>query len=325
MPEEQTGDVKPQAATPDQPLTVRIETEREPYEVKIPAVSHLFSDIDRYNQQFSMGAMMARSLFSVVRFEDDDEPRAPDSLGREEDHQKMTASALAVIHKDTLDKIGLSLEPVSGKGATLMVLGQQAGEGQMRINVSNRNRFVSFLGALEPELVEQTGLKQNLEGLSAVLVQQVLDNYDLQEPTDEALQLLGGLGNIVDQYNRLGMERAVNRLETYLQHARQGDLREYVAIERRALLSEPGQNFGPADWPIDTTPEGLEGRWNEALAILRAAKENPKAHELYQQLADHLTKCIKIAREYVKQKGDRPLLGDVLEKEHMRLEDITLS
>ncbi|TSC64375.1 MAG: hypothetical protein G01um101493_143, partial [Microgenomates group bacterium Gr01-1014_93] len=81
--------------------------------------------------------------------------------------------------------------------------------------------------------------------------------------------------------------------------------------------------FGPGDWQSDSTPEALAGRWNEALAILRAAKANPKAQELYQQFSTHLLNCIKIATSWVGE-NDRKDLSNVLEKSHMRLEDITL-
>ena len=74
-----------------------------------------------------------------------------------------------------------------------------------------------------------------------------------------------------------------------------GDLREYVSIERRGLFSEPGKFFGPADWQRDSTPPYLEGRWNEALQILRITKENPKAADLSKKLHLHLSMCVKVA------------------------------
>lgn len=276
---------------------VKIELDNRPYEVRLAAVDHLFADICKYNDQFSLGSMMVRALFAHFKVEDDEEGQAKmTSLGGEEEHQKMTASALAVIHEDTLNKLGLSLEPVSGKRATMIGLGETAGIGEMRINITNKNNFVAFLGALEPEQIEDTGLKVNLENLSGLLANQVLDNYNLKEPSDEMLQLFGGLGNIVNQYKRLGMGEAVKGLKTYLQHSRQGDLREFVAIESNRLMSEPRKNFGPADWQRDATVEYLQDHWEEALTILKMAKDNPKARELYEKLGEHLLKCIKIAR-----------------------------
>ena len=324
MAQEDTGNVGSEdQAAPE--ATVRVESENGAHEVRIPAVNHLFADIEAFNRQFSMGAMMAGFLISSVHVGDDDKPGIKpvqwDREGSQEEHQLMTASALAVIHKDTLSMLGLTLDPVSGKSAIAFGLGEErVSDGQLRINVSDRNRFVSFLEALEPSQVEETGLKSNLESLSGILAKQVLDNYNLQQPSDEMLQLFGGLGNIIDQYKRLGMTDSVNKLETYLNYARQGDLREYLVVEQWGLLTEPGRNFGPADWHKD----GAASRWKSALDVLRMAKNNPKAADLYQQLSEHLLKCIKIARADVKARGVGQPTSDDLEKVHMTMEEMIL-
>lgn len=321
--EEQTGNRQPDLPQ-NYTISVNVESDGGPYEVRLATVNHLFADILKYNDQFSLGSMMARQIFSIFPIEGD-EPRTPKGPGGEEEHQQMTASALNMIHQNTLEQIGLSLEPVSGKTGTLMGLGETAGEGQMRINIADRNRFTSFLDALSPELVEKTGLKPNLESLSGILAQQIFDHYNLQKPSDEMLELFGGLGNIVGHYKRLGMKESVENLETFLQHARQGDLREFVAIEKDGLFSEPGKYFGPADWQIDSTSQGLEERWNRALTILQMTKDNPKAHELYQKLSDHLLNCIKIARASTSlPKLHAAESKKVLERTHMRLEEMIL-
>ena len=81
---------------------------------------------------------------------------------------------------------------------------------------------------------------------------------------------------IIDEYKRLGMADAVTKLEDYFNHGMTGDLREYVSIERKGLLSPPGKFFGPADWQIDSSPSYLEARWNEAISILEIAKKIQK-------------------------------------------------
>lgn len=293
-----------------------------PEEVTLVSVSHLFVDIRNYNDQFSLGRMMARGLLSHLRDED--------SFENASEHQLITAEALSAIHQGTLNRIGLSLEPVHG-GATFMAMGAQASSGEIRVNVSDGNRFTFFLRALQPQQIEATGLKPNLEDLSGILAQQVLSHYDLKEPSDETLQLLGNLGNIVDEYKRLGMGEAVLRLETYLQHARQGDLREFVLIERNGYLSEPGRNFGPADWEKDTTPEGLEARWTDTLNALIMTRNNPQAQALYQQLGSHLLRCLGIAREFIRTAATseyhsqeiKDKMDQVLEEAAERLKSIT--
>lgn len=262
-------------------------------EVTLGQVNELFRDIDKYNAQFSLGAMMARLLTS--RFEQSSER----SVASAEEHQQMSASAISVIHERTLDNLGLSLEPVSGKKATIFHAGEKAGEGEMRINVNDRSQFVSFLHVLNQDQVQGSELKTHLGNLSNILAQQVLDHYNLNEPEDEALHLLGALDNIVGEYKRLGIDNwGTKRLETYLTHSRQGDLREYVLVEQERLFQEPGQG-GPADWQRDASEEFLANKWQGALIVLRTTQANPKAHELYQQLLAHLKRCAEIAESKV--------------------------
>ncbi len=299
--------------------------------VTIPSVNHLFVDIEQYNRQFSMGSIMARGLSSMFKGWDD-EDKIGESIGKEAEHQQITSEALSVIHQGTLSRIGLSLEPING-GATFMGLGQEASSGEMRANVSDGRRFVSFLHALQPDQVQATGLRPNLESLSGVLAAQVLTNYDLRQPSDETLQLFGNLGKIVDEYKRLGMGQSVERLQTYLEHSRQGDLREFVTVERNGYLSEPGHNFGPADWQADSGPESLKNRWGGAIEALRMSKANPKARPLYDQLHSHLLKCVKIARGDMKRLEEenaysspetRAEMAKVLEEAHMQIEDLMI-
>ena len=116
------------------------------------------------------------------------------------------------------------------------------------------------------------------------------------------------------------MADSIDRLYIYLNHARQGDLREYLIVEKWNLLAEPGRGFGPADWQKD----GATSRWESALEALRMAKNNPKAAELYQQLSEHLLKCIKIARNDVEARGVGSPTSDDLERTHMALEELIL-
>ncbi len=321
--------VQPEGSNnPNRQRVIKLELGDQTGEVGLVSVNHLFADVHRYNDQFSMGSMMVRLLFSRIKFEDEGDAQTSRSPNQEAADQQLTASTLGAIHQQTLGKLGLSLEPVAGKNATIMHEGEAVGAGEMRINIQDGTRFTSFLHALEPQQVEDTGLKSDLEGLSGVLAQQVLDHYDLKEPGDEALQLFGGLGRMVEEYKRLGMGQAVERLETYLEHSRQGDLREYVAIERGGLLSEPGKSFGPADWQKDATPEYLERRWGEAIGVLIMTKDNPRAQSLYEQLKGHLIECAKIARAdassisyYTPEARER--LQRVLDATNNRLEDVT--
>lgn len=279
--------------------TVSVENNGKATSVAIQDVDALFQDIGAYNRRFST----AGSMFSIIktlmdRADREDEEAAPTNATSEidEQSQQMTAAGLKVLHKATLRNLGLSLEPVSGKASTIYGPEGAVGTGEMRMNIGDRNQFNAFLSALDSGQVNETPLGQHLSSLSSVLEKQVLDNYDLKQPDDATLSFLGSLDNIVGEYRRLGLAEQAARLQEYLEHARAGNLREFVALRNSGLLQEPGDGFGPADWPMDATPDYLKMKWSEAFALLRALRQNPNSHEMYKQLLEHLNKCIGLSQ-----------------------------
>lgn len=326
----QEGTDETSKVTPPKEIKVNFNVDNQPIEINLHDVNRLFTDMERYNNQFSLGSMMSRVIISHFEPEDSDEIKPQAGIVDEEGNQQVDAFFLMSAHKNLLDNIGLSLEPVSGKEAFIQNEEGSAGVGEMRANVNNNERFTSFLEALQPEQVSTSGTKSGLEKLSGILAKQVLDKYNLQFPEEEALQLFGSLDKIVAEYKRLGMSESVSRLETYLEHGKTGDLREYVATERKGLFSEPGHFFGPADWQTDSSPSMLESRWNEAIDILEMAKENPKAGELYDKLQTHLNMCVDIAIDNLKtlsywEPDTREKLGTILEVAKQKLSQLTQS
>lgn len=304
---------------------VTFAVEKKPATVRINQVNDLFTDIRKFNDQFSMGAIMVKLLTSNLRTPE--EESTPEDLNQvNQETQMLTASGINLIHESTLDKLGLDLEPVSGKNARLLTGDREPiGEGEMRVNIKDRGKFLSFLHALDPQEVTKSELRENLHSLSDILTQQIYDQYNLEQPNDEALQLFGSLESIVQEYKRLRIG-GIERLETYLNHAKQGDLREWILVEHQSLLSEPKQSFGPADWQRDTTPEYLKERWDRALKVLRMTEENPKARDLYNQLFSHLAKSIKLSLDDLKNlnywpEGKKPEIERVLQEVNKAFEN----
>ncbi len=275
--------------------TVTFPAENEKVAVSIGNVNALFTDIARYNDQFSMPSQIVGLFHSLMDLNEGKGELSEVLSKGAEQTQMLTASGINLVHEPVLNKLGLQLEPVSGKKGALYGMGQKAEVGEMRINIKDGRRFLSFLQALSPDAISETELKENLHSLSDTLAQQIFNGYDLKDPSDEALQLFGSLESIVNEYNRLHIA-GTERLETYLMHSKRGDLREFILVQSQGLLSEPGKYFGPADWQKDASPEYLNGRWDTPLAILKMARENPKAQELYHQLFNHLSNCLKIAQ-----------------------------
>lgn len=305
--------------------TFSVECEGKSTPVAIQDVDALFQDIGAYNQRFSM----AGSIFSVIKAlmdhadgEEGEEAKPVNLTGEiDEQSQRMTAAGLKVLHKATLGNLGLSLEPVSGKESTIFGPGGAVGTGEMRMNIENREQFGAFLNALDSAQVAETPLGRHLGSLASVLEKQVLDNYDLTQPADATLSFLGSLDTIVGQYKRLGLEDQAAHLQEYLEHSRAGNLREFVALRNSGLLQEPGAGFGPADWPMDATPDYLKMKWSEAFALLRALRQNPNSHEMYKQLLEHLNKCVGLSQlkleglEYVTPERKGQMMGRLKEAE----------
>lgn len=278
-------------AKPKAPHEVRFSHEGKETILKVDEFNALFGDIERFNRKFSTGSIMARSIFSLYEGPEEDSLSTYD-----EKAQELTAAGINLIHRNTLNKVGLEIEPVSGKYARLIAADKQIGAGEMRLNIKDRRRFLGFLQVLDLTITKDSPLGEHLDGLSHILAQQILDHYNLQQPSDEALQLLGSLEGIVREFRRLEV-RGSKRLKTYLEHSKTGDLREYILVEQEGLLTEPGEYFGPADWQKDIRPEGLKERWGVALKALETAKKNPNAQKLYHQLYEHLRKSLEIAIE----------------------------
>jgi hypothetical protein len=296
---------------------VSFSVDNQPVRVYLQDVNRIFNDIDKYNAQFSMGAMMGRMFISQIKSHESIESQSPvDSLTEEHENQQISAFFLISTHKQTLHDIGLTLEPIGG--APLMGGGTEANEGKMAINVSSRDKFISFLHAIQPAQADATRIRFNLEKIPVLLSQQIMARYNLLMPEPEALELFEGMEQIITEYKRLGMTGAISQLENYYNHGKIGDLGEYISIERRGLFTQPGKGFGPADWETDATPDYIEAQWNEAIAILDMVKQNPKADGLYTQLYEHLRMCVDVALEKLSTLGNIP--ADTKQKDQTILE-----
>jgi len=281
-----------------QAIEINYKVAEQEINVNSTNINELFFDMEKYNYQFSMGAMMARSIFNVFEpniesSKSKTQKKPGELLGEEADDQQINAFFLISKHKNTLEKIGLSLEPTTeGVSISMMRDGGKANQVQLMINIANKDHFITFLSELKPSQMESTGLKHNLEKIIPMLSQQILRNYDLVAPKQEVMELFSGMKKIIEEYKRLEMREFILELEEYYEYGTKGALREFVAIKQKGFFSPPGKFFGPADWQIDSSPDMLEKRWHEATFILNKIKENPKAIELFEKLSEHLDMCV---------------------------------
>ncbi len=278
-------------------------------EVSVEAVKALFEGINKYNDQFSIGTTLARLLRRDIEKQLKDREgqnvskeggtpfRLKDKPLREEGvNQQISAINLFYQNQQILGQIGLTLEPVSGKKATLFMEDASVGAGEIRLNITDGEKFTSFLSVLSPDQVKNANLSGDLKKLAEVFVSQITDQYNLSDPSDEALQLFGRMAGIIGQYKRLGLGDSIEKMEIYLTYMKQGNLREYLAIEKEDLFKGPDDGWGPAKWQTDATPKRLREYWGGAMDILESMKTNPKAENLYKTLKNHLKMCVDKAK-----------------------------
>lgn len=193
---------------------------------------------------------------------------------------------------------GFEVQVAVGKGFTIYGQGDASPDAQPRLNLTDSEKFVSFLKSLTPEIVEERKLKDALVGVITALNRQVHDTYNFQEVSDAELNLIVSGREILAQYQELQIEApALEVLKTTLEYASKRCLVEYQLVNNQGLLSPPGQYFGPADWQTDSTVDRLNERWKNALNTLGLVSANSHAHELASTLSAHLKVCVRHAIE----------------------------
>jgi hypothetical protein len=218
--------------------------------------------------------------------------------------------------KDFIEETGITAEDVGDEdtyeakrvGKFLEDLSEEASRSvrltEMRLNISDSTKFVAYLENLKTGSVDQTE-RDSLKELSKILEQQLIGEYDVTNPSDDRfLNLVGSLGKIVEQYERLGIES--EKLKQLLDITRQGYLKDFLLVERQNYLLPYDQGFGPARWHRDMTDDNYERNWRKAIDIYNQTLKNPKAHELSEKLRNHLLEAIKIAR------------GEINNSEHLK-------
>lgn len=244
----------------------------------------LQSDMESYDEAYGISGMVLGIIFSTMRDEGLTERNTP------------TLEKLTSRHNVLMETMGLSFEPVSGKRATMFSPGQQTPDSQMRLNVKNRKQFLQFLRQIEKDHVALFELDGSFSSISTSLINQLVDHYDLQSPTDEALELVASLENITNEYKRLGLEDDSNTLAEYTHHMKQKSLREFVMLTRSGLMQKPADGYGPGDWHRDTSLQNYTNRWRGALEMLKYINTNPNARPLFEELYTHIETCIHYAR-----------------------------
>lgn len=252
-------------------------------------LGELDNSIQEYNRQYNWGTMLAEEVTG-------------------ESSKKISVGELGKMHERALEKTGLSLEPVST--GTLISRDEERPSSEMRMNVSDGGKFITYLKALDEKQLSESQIK-GLQTVAQSLTTQLTQQYELDNPNDKRMiELLGHLDQITQQYKRLdeqgktNLSKPVGNLVTHLDASRKGYLREHVLAEKEQLLStNQDHTFGPYDWWSDSSSKSFKDNyWKTALEAAKKISDNPKANDLYRQVLSNFKGALRFSKEEIKKR-----------------------
>jgi len=258
--------------------------------------------INQHNDQFSMGKLMARTMFDLI----DEAQRAQelvdagatqeeaeqtvDFVGSDKlpmtEEEQMARSIVGITNALVLESTGLTLSPPRTTSVMFSSKGEQS-IGEVRLQVTDGGKFSNFLLAVNPENANEA-FQQNAAVVANSLIAEATDAIAKVKDEQTVVETLAYGKGIVAGLEHIGLARlpVTDKLRTLYEHAQQGDVREYVQADTIGLFQKPGeQGFGPSQWQRDATAEYLTTHWSQVLDVVKAARANPKAKELFTQLA----------------------------------------
>ena len=255
------------------------------------------SDLSKYDQQHSQGAWLGTGMAAEFMSAPNEQGEPFDREGLEKLHTKisnyLTISDLESRHASMLGSIGLSLESPNKEGN--IDENETYISGDMKVNLADRNLYLSFLKQARPEEVSIATKK--LFGIVAQkLSEQVQEWYDLKSPDDNLLELFSGMRNIISEYERIGIGENVKDMKEYLHYSKEGCLREYILARKHKLFDPIGSGFNLSRYQIDSTPEGYLEYWQKNFFdVMDAIKKNKNADSLHNDLLRYAKDCIVYA------------------------------
>ncbi len=178
----------------------------------------------------------------------------------------------------TLATIGLTVGPVrSGWG--FHGVGQDFDSNKLSLHIEDATRFSEYLNALDPATITDSQ-KRGLTALYLTLCDQITKEYNPAAGDDRFLSLVSAADSIVHHHDRLGLP--TTRLANFLAAIRGRYVSAYIEVEKLQLDTplEKGDGYRLL-WHRDTTPERLQGEWNQVLDVLGALSTNPNAQQVY--------------------------------------------
>ena len=290
----------------------------------LASFNYVVMSIPRHNRSVVLGELISRTVVDNNEQQevalDFTEPgsgqvntpaRRPEPINTEEEH--IISMVVGATNAPILKFTGLTVSPFLPTDTMFSKNGDEL-VGRVRLQVADGGKFSGFLSAIVPEDADET-FRRSVTGVISSLNQGVAVAIATDTVDAVALEALAYGEGIVAGLERIGLADSpvAEKLRTLYEHAQQGDVREYVVADAIGLLEDPtDQSSGPATWHRDATPEGLASRWNQVLRVVKEARDNPNAQDLYDRLHGQSQNLLGFAQlDWAKVKEEYTNLDDV--------------
>lgn len=283
--------------------------------------------IDNHNDQFSLGKSIARAMLDhadealhVQELIDagatqEEAEQTVAFIGNDNtqfsEEEQMARSIVGVTNAPVLEHTGLTLSPLRVTSTMIGPNGEQV-TGKVRLQLTDGGKLSNFLLTINPQDADEI-LKKNVSSLISSLIAEIKDSVSSGNDEQMVFETLAyGKGIIAGlEHIGLGEVSSTEELRNLCEHSQQGDIKEYIDADGLFLFIEPEeQGFGPSKWHRDATSEYLTARWNEVLDVLKAAKANPKATELFKLLFKSVKANVEFAKkDWAKLKSENHASG----------------
>ena len=289
----------------------------------LSSFNETINSINSHNQQFSLANLMANAMLDHIdqteRTQElieagatpEEAEQTIDFVGSEKvplsEEEQMARSIVGLSNAPVLEATGLTLSPLRVTGTVFNGKGQES-VGQVRLQIADGSKFSNFLLSVDPEHSDDK-FQKNAEAVASNLIQEAKDAIAKNTDEETIVETLLYAPGIIAGLEHIGLSDSpiTEKLRTLHDHAQRGDIKEYVAADDIGLLKDPTKTqFGPAQWQKDATGEFLTAHWDTVLEIIKAAKINPNASELSEQLIDSARDALKYAKaDWSKTKTER--------------------
>jgi hypothetical protein len=231
-----------------------------------------------------------------------------DSLDVQKIIQSNSANGISIFYQSLAIKLGLSIE-LTNDNERLTLSNENYFEGkQIRFNISDTQRFLSFLNNLNPETLDDN-FKDALESLMKNLSSQLADHF-IVSTNMSAVKFMNHIETITEQCKRLNLNKVAINLEKYSDYLKVGILKEFLMLENKGCLVDEKNNYNnPSIWQKIYEPDFFEQKWDYVLDILNNIAHKPQASKYFLKLNDYFLSCAETSLSRVENPDFTPKDG----------------